>query len=121
MSRQLAWVVSECCGEVIILFFLVLSACHVSVVRSGQIRSVTCCRYDVNLYKHVRPDKICDLLQVSCKPVLTCSMVRLSETKPSPSPDFMVRRVYDMDTQQDEEQNVSKSGGAPYEPTTILM
>ena len=42
----------------------------------------------------VRPDQICDLLQVSCKPVLTCSMVGLSATKPFPPPAFLVRRVF---------------------------
>ena len=46
-------------------------------------------------------------------------MVGLSMTKPSPPPSFLVRRVYDMDTQQDEEQNLSKGGGAPREPTAI--
>ena len=49
----------------------------------------------------VRPDQICDLLQVPCKPVLTCFMVGLLMTNPSTPPDFLVRRVYDMDTQQD--------------------
>ena len=67
----------------------------------------------------VRSDEICGLLQVPCKPVLTCSMVELSGTKPSPPPSFLVRRVYDMDTQQDEEQNLSKGRGAPCEPTAI--
>ena len=46
----------------------------------------------------MRPDQICDLLQVPCKPELTYSMVRLSATKPSPPRGFLVRRVYDMDT-----------------------
>ena len=42
----------------------------------------------------VRSDWICDLLQVPCKPVLTCFMVRLLATKPSPPPGFLVRRVF---------------------------
>ena len=37
---------------------------RISIIRSGQDRS----------------DEICDLLQVPCKPVLTCSMVGLSVT-----------------------------------------
>ena len=54
-----------------------------------------------------------------CKSALTCSRVGLSVTKPSPPPSFLVRRVHDMDTQQDEKQNLSKGGGAPYEPMAI--
>ena len=62
---------------------------------------------------------MCDLLQVPCKPALTCFMEGLLATKPSPPPSFLVRRVYDMDTKQDEEQNLSKGRGAPYERTAI--
>ena len=44
-------------------------------------------------YCQVRLDQICDLLQVSYKPVLTCSMVGLSATKPSPPPGFFGEEV----------------------------
>ena len=47
----------------------------------------------------VRSDLICDLLQVPRKPVLTCFMVGLSMTKPSPPQSFLVRRVNDLDSQ----------------------
>ena len=42
----------------------------------------------------VRPDQICDLLQVPCKPVQTCFVVGLLGNKPSPPPGFLVGRVY---------------------------
>ena len=38
------------------------------------------------IFCQVMSDYICDLLQVPCKPVLTCSMFGLSATKPSPPP-----------------------------------
>ena len=57
--------------------------------------------------------------EVPCKPVLTCFMVGLLVTKPSPPLGVLVRRVYDMDTQQDVEQNLSKGGGTPCESTAI--
>ena len=76
----------------------------VHIYRSGQARSVSI---------------ICDLPQLPRKPVRTCSMVMLAATKPSLPPSFLVRRVYYLDTQQDEEQNLSKGGGAPCEPTAI--
>ena len=49
------------------------------IARSGQIRSVTCYRYGVNL---------------TMEQVLTCSMVGLSATKQSPLPSFLVRIVF---------------------------
>ena len=72
-------------------------------------------------YCLVTPDQICDLPQASCKPVLACSMVGLSANKPSPLPGFLVKRVYDTDTQEDESQNLKKGGGAPCEPTAMQI
>ena len=52
-------------------------------------------RYKIqSLYCQVRPDQICDLLQVTCKPARTCTMVGLVVTKQSPPPGFLVRRVF---------------------------
>ena len=68
-----------------------------------------------------QPDQICDLPLVSRKPALTCFMVGLSATKQSPPPGFLVRGVYDMDTQQNKKQNLSKGRGASCEPKAIHM
>ena len=42
----------------------------------------------------VRPDHICDLLQVLCKLAPTCFMVRLLVTEQSAPPGFLLWRVY---------------------------
>ena len=67
----------------------------------------------------VRPDQICDLQQVPCKPIRTCSTVRLATTKLSPHQLSRWGGCMDMDIQLDYKQNMSKGGGAPCEPTAI--
>ena len=65
----------------------------------------------------VKPNQICGLLQVPCKPVLTCFMVGLSSTKPFPPPGFLLRRV----CRYGHPAGLKRANdrGAPCEPTAI--